>query len=457
MLLDNYRSLLDQGWQPVFAQPRSHQRAIEHALAWPSVLGERTIAGTVVALGRDQQDWSADYKIYSRSPWSSQALFEPVVDDYLQRYPKGPVVGVIDDTGLARTGRKVPGASWQRDPLSPPFHLNLHWAQRFIQMGLLFPHHQQGDQDARSVPVRFEEAPVVRKPGKRASDQDRKLYREQKKQHTLSTRAVTLLTEQRQLLDAKGAHQRPLLVSLDGGYCNKTVFRAPLERITLLARCRKDARLCFAAPAGQGRTYGKDTFTPEQVRQNGPYPWKRARIRYAGKKRWIRYKAVPQVLWQRGSGTRPLRLIVVAPQPYKLSKRARTHYRDPAYLLTTDLKGSIQLLLQSYFDRWQIEINHREEKQWMGVGHAQVWSKQSAPRHPAFVVACYSLLLLAGLRAYGPGRTDAYLPLPKWRRSSQRPSLRDLQALLRQQISETCGSNGLPANFSKKLIRHAHT
>ena len=43
MLLNNYRSLLDQGWQPVFAQPRSHQRAIEHALAWPSVLGERTL------------------------------------------------------------------------------------------------------------------------------------------------------------------------------------------------------------------------------------------------------------------------------------------------------------------------------------------------------------------------------------------------------------------------------
>lgn len=163
------------------------------------------------------------------------------------------------------------------------------------------------------------------------------------------------------------------------------------------------------------------------------------------------------MLWQRGSGTRPLRLIVVAPQPYKLSKQARTNYRDPAYLLTTDLKGSIQLLLQSYFDRWQIEINHREEKQWMGVGQAQVWSKQSAPRHPAFVVASYSLRLLAGRRASGPGRTDAYLPLPKWRRSSRRPSLRDSQALLRKQISETCGSNGLPANFSKKLIRHAHT
>jgi DDE superfamily endonuclease len=457
MLLSHYRSVLDQGWQPVFSQPRSHERAIEHALAWPAVLGERTIASTVTALGRDQQDWSADYKIYSRSPWSSQALFEPVVDDYLERYPTGPLVGVLDDTGLARSGKKIPGASWQRDPLSPPFHVNLRWGQRFIQMGLLFPHYQQGDNDARSLPICFEEAPVVRKPGKRASEEEKQIYRQQKKRHNLSTRAVALLGQQRQQLDQKGAGQRPLIVSLDGGYCNRTVFRAELDRITLLARCRKDARLCFPAPVGQRRQYGETIFTPEQVRQDGHYPWKRARIRYAGKRRWIRYKAVPGVLWQRGSGTRPLRLIVVAPQPYKLSKQARLNYRDPAYLLTLDLKASVQRLLQAYFDRWQIEINHREEKQWLGVGQAQVWSKQSVPRHPAFVVACYSLLLLASLHAYGPSRTDAYWPLPKWRRFSQRPSLRDLLALLRKQINETCGSNGLPANFSKKLIRHAHT
>ncbi len=457
MLLANYRALLERGWQPVFSQPRAHQRALEHALAWPSLPGERSISSTVTALGRDQQDWSADYQIYSRSPWSSQALFEPVVDDYLERYPTGPIVSVLDDTGLARVGKKVPGASWQRDPLSPPFHVNLRWGQRFLQMGLLFPLDQPGDYDARSLPIRFEEAPVVRKPGKRATEAERQAYREHQKQHNLSTQAVALLVQQRQQGDQKGAAQRRWIVSLDGGYCNRTVFRTELDRLTLLARCRKDARLCFPAPAGQRRQYAQETFSPEQVRQDGQYPYKRARLRYAGRRRWIRYKVVPGVLWQRGSGTRRLRLIVVAPQPYKLSKQARPNYRDPAYLLTTDLKGAVQRLLQAYFDRWQIEINHREEKQWLGVGQAQVWSKQSVPRHPAFVVACYSLLWLASLRAYGPARTEAYWPLPKWRRPSPRPSLRDLLALLRRQINETCGSNGLPANFSKKLIRHAQT
>ena len=69
MLLDNYRSLLDQGWQPVFAQPRSHQRTRSSMrLTWPAVLGERTIAGTVTALGRDQQHWSETTRCTTAQP-----------------------------------------------------------------------------------------------------------------------------------------------------------------------------------------------------------------------------------------------------------------------------------------------------------------------------------------------------------------------------------------------------
>jgi hypothetical protein len=55
-------------------------------------------------------------------------------------------------------------------------------------------------------------------------------------------------------------------------------------------------------------------------------------------------------------------------------------YRDPAYLLTTDLRGSLKQLLQIYFDRCQIEVNHREEKDTLGVGQAGLWS--GAGRRP---------------------------------------------------------------------------
>ncbi len=93
-------------------------------------------------------------------------------------------------------------------------------------------------------------------------------------------------------------------------------------------------------------------------------------------------------------------------------------------------------MLQAYFDRWGIEVNHRDEKEIIGVGQAQVWNPQSVSKVPALLVPMYSWLLLAGLQCYGPKRTSEYEPLPKWRPGAKRPSCLDLIALLRKQLVE---------------------
>jgi hypothetical protein len=110
------------------------------------------------------------------------------------------------------------------------------------------------------------------------------------------------------------------------------------------------------------------------------------------------------------------------------------YYRDPAYLLTTDLRSSLKQLLQIYFDRWQIEVNHREEKDTLGVGQAQLWNVTSVPKQPVLAVASYSALLLASLQAFGPQRGAIYAQLPKWRRNASRPSCLDLITLLRKEM-----------------------
>ena len=107
-----------------------------------------------------------------------------------------------------------------------------------------------------------------------------------------------------------------------------------------------------------------------------------------------------------------------------------------AYLLTTDLRTDALVLLQAYFDRWGIEVNHRDEKDILGVGEAQVWNEKSVSKVPALLVAMYSWLLLAGLKCYGPKRTKVYAPLPKWRRGAKRPSCLDLVTLLRKQLAD---------------------
>jgi len=458
MLLENYTSLLHDGWNEVFAQKRTLRRAIEHAVSLPMVLGRRTISRTICSLDRAHQDWSADYKLFSRSGWQTDGLFTPVLRDYLARYPRGPIGVAFDDTKVGKSGKKIAGASWQRDPMSPPFHVNFLYGLRFIQGSLLFPWYRSEGTVARAVPVRFEHAPCAKKPGKRATYEQQQAYDHMKKEKNLSTQTLRLIEGLRHQLDEQGARERHVLAVVDGSFCNRTMFRSRLERVNLLARCRKDARLCMPASEGGRRKYAVEIFTPEQVRRDDGIAWKRTRIHYAGKRRWIRYKVLHTVLWRRGAATRPLQLMVIAPQPYKLSKHSRTNYREPAYLLTTDLTSSPSLLIQYYFDRWQIEVNHRDEKSLLGVGQAQVRSSLSVPRHPTFAVASYSMLWLAALKTFGTDRTEQFCPLPKWRKKTSHYSTLDLMTLLRKEITnETSVSDYVHANMAQNLMNYAYT
>ena len=156
-------------------------------------------------------------------------------------------------------------------------------------------------------------------------------------------------------------------------------------------------------PARKGRRfYGQTKFTPEQVRRcDSRARWQKAQIFHGGAYREVRHKELAQVYWQGGSRKRPVRLLVVAPVGYRTSKNGRKYYRQPAYLLTTDRTTPAVELLQACFDRWGIEVNHRDEKEILGVGQAQVWNGHSVSKVPALLVARYSWLLLAGLKCYG--------------------------------------------------------
>jgi hypothetical protein len=439
MLARRFVDLLLDGWRGVFKQRRTLRRALEHALAITTVAGRRTISRALLVLGRGRVDWTADYRLFSRRPWKTAALFTPVVKHYLQRYPRAhaPIAVALDDTALARAGKHVPHTLWYRDPMSPPFHVNLLHGLRFVQISLIFPHHQEGPYGARSIPVRFAESVPIKKPGKKASRDEIKAYRQARRERNLVVDAGTLLREVRAAFDAQGASHRQLIAGVDGSYCNRGFLDNLPERTDVIARTRKDARLCFPAPPGTRRFYGEQTFTPEQVRQDDSIPYHSAPVCIGGLWREIRYKDVPHVLWQGGARRRRLRLLVLAPIGYKLSPHCRTHYRQPAYLLTTDLTRPACELIQIYVDRWQIEVNHRDEKEILGVGQAQVWSEHSVGRHPSFRVACYSMLLLASLIEFGIPRTHEYLELPCWRkRCPRRASILDMVTRLRVDLEE---------------------
>lgn len=444
-------------WEPVFPQSRTYLRAVRQALGTLICLGRHTLTRIIWANGGQQQDWRAEYFLFSRSKWNPAQLFTPIVQRALAWCP-GRYIGVaIDDTRLHKTGPRIQQAFFQRDPLSPKFYVNLMFGLRFLQASLLVPLFRQAKVGTRALPIAFEEVSVIKRPrrklpqrkagkgkarrGKRttplsALEQEWKQYRAAQKLHNLSTRFVDLMHRLRATFDACGAAQRILLLAVDGSFCNRTVFAAVVKGVELIARARKDLKLCFRANDGPRRIYGEEKFTPEQVRLDESRPWKATRIFYGGKRRKVEYKEVSGVLWQRGARQRLLRLLVIRPTRYRKQKGGRWYYRQPAYLLTTVVTGTVRQLLQIYFDRWQIEVNHREEKDTLGVGQAQLRHVTSVPKQPAFAVACYSALLLASLQAFGAERGKAYAALPKWRRRAARPSALDLIALLRKEMTE---------------------
>lgn len=440
-LLETFDSLL-ASWQALFSQQRMFERARRLTFGLLSCLRLHLTSTAICASGRQFVDWSADYRLCSRSPWEPHRLFDPIFDHLpaLLASPTAPVIAALDDTLCKKTGRHIPGVSMARDPLSPPFHVNLCYGLRFLQLSVLVsPRSAPGP--ARALPVRFAPAPPARKPKKNASVELWQAYRQQKKQQTLPRAGVKAMASVRQSLDERAAtHHRQLIVSGDASYTNRTVLRNLPPRTTYIGRIRKDAKLYGPLPAevhktaGRPRRYGPLAPTPEQILKDDTVPVHRVLCFAAGQLREIPVKVLRSLYWRKAGADVPLQLVVIKPLGYRLRNGSKLLYRQPAFLICTDLELSLQTLVQSYLYRWEIECNHRDEKSLLGVAQGQVWNPHAVRRLPQLQVAGYSLLLLASLLSSGFQRTAEYLPLPKWRRKSIRPSLLDLLALLRDQI-----------------------
>jgi hypothetical protein len=251
-------------WNFVFPPARTLQRAIALAFGLLCGVGRRTVTRAIGFQGNTQKDGSADSKLFSRCQWEARALFHPVLDQALRQHPTDHLGLCTDDTRVWRTGKHVPQTQWHRDPRGPPFQTNLRWGHRFLQASLILPlYEQDGQSSSRTIPIRFEMAPVVKKPGKKATPEQLQEYARQKKEHNLSTQFVALTLEIRQRLNQTGHRQKRLLQVGDGSFCNRTLMRQDWEaqKLSLIVRCRKDLILCQRAPGKGLRFYGEVKFT----------------------------------------------------------------------------------------------------------------------------------------------------------------------------------------------------
>lgn len=400
--------------------------------------GRHTISSLITTFGGQYQDWSADYSLYARRRVNEEAIF-----DFIRREVETLGCGhprlcvALDDTILRKSGRTIPGAAYRKDPLGAPFHLNLVWAQRELQISGAVA---DSNGHMRMIPIQFLDASTPRKPRKGSPPEARQAYLEQMKQRNLNALACQCLHRlQHQRAQENNNLAPDLHVLVDGSYTNRKILRNLPANTHLIGRIRKDAKLSEKPPQSEGpgrrKFYGKNLPTPEQVRQDPQIPWQKLCVCVSGKWRDFEVKTLAPIRW-RVAGEMDLRLVVIRPVGYRLNAGAKRLYTQPAYLICTDPHLPLQELLQEYIWRWDIEVNHREEKTILGVGQAQVRNENSVSNVPACAVAAYALLHIAAIQAYGQGGKPTAIPEPKWRHPSKkkRPSTQDLINELRREL-----------------------
>ena len=253
-------------------------------------------------------------------------------------------------------------------------------------------------------------------------------FRQAKRETALPKVGADRLKKLRSDMDEEGQYDRPLWAVVDGGYTNRTFIKHLPERTTAVGRIRADAKLYHLPEStegkpGRNRVYGDRAPTPEELRKDTSVPWQRVEAFAAGKTHHFKIKTMTPLRWRPAGKEHDLRLIVIAPLGYRLTKNSKLLYRKPAYLICTDPNADIQEVLQAYVWRWDIEVNFRDEKSLLGVGQAQVRHEHSVGKVPALAVAAYAMLLTSAIQAYGPtGKPDS-LPTPKWRHKQTASSL----------------------------------
>ena len=416
--------------RPAFRQARPYQRSGALLLGWLCAFGRHTLTQVLLALGMGEADWTAFYRLFSRGRVDYEVLSRCLLAETLTQVPTtDPYLVGLDATQIPRHSRTMPGTSWLRHLGTAIFRAGIHRAQRFVHLAWLPLPSPAGY--SRAVPLRFDPAfPAKAVPAPGHPPQ------------TEWAAGLAALIWLRHELDAAGRTTQLVLGLGDGSYSTAPLWAGLPARVMVLARCAKN-RALYALPQeadqparGRRRRYG-----PRRPR---PDAWLAARSGWHRRQIVVRERTIPLQYrvdgpcLVRGAPDCPLFLLVV-----KGSDPRRGYRPRPArfWLVTAvpDAYGGWQLpwpadqLLTWAWQRWELEVAHRELKTSFGLGEPQCWSPIAAVLSVQWTVWAYALFVLAGLRAWGCGRSP--LPAPgRWWRGAGRWSLARLWQGYRQEL-----------------------
>jgi len=405
-LLNQFIQLL-KAHRHLFRQERVFQRLALLVVAELVVFARHTVTQLLLSIGMTQTDWSSWYRLFSHGRFPYEQGCAVFFGETLQHVARDEVYVVAgDSTQTRRSSRKMEGAHWLHNPQSPVFKRGIHIAQRWFNGSWLLP---AENGYSRAVPLRWlpaftaQSQPQATKPCKEWEA------------------ARSFLVWLKAQLAQHGRRSQQVLMVADGHYDTINLWKHLPEGVILLARSAKN-RVLWTLPgptARKNRRYGERAPTPADYWRERK-GWRPLQLQVRGKTRHLQIKVAGPFV-RKGAPHRPLFLLIVRG---KDNKRTR---RPPLPFLVNALQDAagvwqlplpVEQLLFWTWQRWEIEVAHRELKSNFGLGNKQCWNPQAAILSVQWSAWVYALLLLSGYRCWGLTGAPT-VPTPWWRGSGR--------------------------------------
>jgi len=399
-------------FRPAFRQQRVYNRMVVLLIGEVLTLARHTVTQILFTLGWVERDWSAWYRFFRKERFPYARLAYLFLEAVLEGFSGKVFVVAGDGTTTPRSSRKIEGVGWLPHPRNAPFQRGLSLRQRWFHLAWLTP--AEGGY-TRAIPLLW--LPAFTPSSRRQAHPARSEV----------WAARVALRWLQASLRALGRGRLPILFVGDGRYDQITFWRNLPKGVILLTRSARNRRLFFLPDATmrRDRKYGEPAPTPAEVwrKRQG---WRKFTLKVRGLPRHLQVKVVGPVLRRRAS-ERPLFLIVVRGK----GGRNKARRQPLPFLVNAVQEGEqwklplpVEELLFWAWQRWEIEVVHRELKSTFGLGEKQCWHVEGAVRSVQWSAWAYSVLVLAGYQAWGV--QGGARPPTRWWRGGSRWSLNTL-------------------------------
>jgi Transposase DDE domain len=403
---------------------RGKQRFVQWVTGLALNVEERTVTQSLIALGR-AGDWKALEAFAEYGSWNLPSL-QWGIARRLDRLPArawhGYSVFAGDDTKVHRNSKDVWGTcTFHEYTARCPNRASTVRAHNWVVLGALVPNEGQ--------PALF--LPVA----------GRLYFRKSQLPPPQNGPPIVFRTKCELLVEMAREHQKACsgktLGVFDGGFAVRSVVR-PLAvssepgrpRIDFLTRLRHDARLHDLPPSvrrkgqrGATPVWGKRLSPP---RQGGRWrgAWRTGTAFLYGRMRQVEYKAV-LCLWRVLGHDVVVKAVVARVEGYR--------QRFTLVTSATDLSG-LQMV-ELFCARFRQEDAFRDLKQRVGWEECRAWTRNPIERTTAAVLVTLTALRLLQFELQ-ERRGDDWWLCPPWNPHKARPSVLDVERLLREHRQE---------------------